>query len=640
MPANLRPAGASADYVLSGHWSKAALKEAEKSGRARVAGSTESSAFDRVPAQGELDLDAGAAYLHYTSNNTIYGTQWAGAPEPPPGVPLVCDASSDALSRPVDVAGLGVFYAGAQKNLGPAGVTLVVVRKDLLERTPGGLPAVVDYRLMAENRSLYNTPPTFAIYVVGLVLGWLKERGGLAEVARLNEAKAALLYDAIDASGGFYRGHAHPGSRSRMNVTFRLPSEDLEKAFLKEAQAQELDGLKGHRSVGGLRASIYNACPVESVRALAGIHGRVPRAARLTRLTGQGLRELGFDAAFEESFAPLAARGLVPGRVVAGHARVLRVRTEQGEGLVAVAGRLRHEARGAAGLPTVGDWVGLRPRGDGQPAVVEALLPRRTAFVAPRTRGSRGGPGAGLQRGHRLPRDGPRRGLQPPAARAGARPRLGERGRARSCCSTRPTCARTWPPAAPRSRPWPRACPCWRSRPSRARGSSPSRPGSRPARTVALLGSSGVGKSTLVNRLLGREKQKTREVREGDQRGRHTTTHRELIVLPGGALLLDTPGLREIQLWSDGGGLDAAFEDVSGLFASCRFTDCSHGQEPGCAVRAAVEEGRLEPARLASFRKLQAELRALEIREDPLKRREERGRWKAIHKSMRQPKRE
>jgi ribosome biogenesis GTPase len=161
-----------------------------------------------------------------------------------------------------------------------------------------------------------------------------------------------------------------------------------------------------------------------------------------------------------------------------------------------------------------------------------------------------------------------------------------------------------------------------------------------PGRTVALLGSSGVGKSTLVNRLLGREKQKTREVREGDQRGRHTTTRRELIVLPGGALLIDTPGLREIQLWSDGAGLDAAFEDVSGLFASCRFTDCSHGEEPGCAVRAAVEEGRLEPARLASFRKLQAELRALETREDPLKRREERGRWKAIYKSMRQPKRE
>ena len=273
VPANLRAASASADYVLSGHWSKAALKEAQKAGRVRVAGSTEGSQFDRVPAQGELDLDPQAAYLHFTSNNTIYGTQWATSPEPPPGVPLVCDASSDALSRPIDVGRYGLIYAGAQKNLGPAGVTMVVVRRELLDRTPGGLPAMLDYRLQAENRSLYNTPPTFAIYMVGLVLEWLKGLGGLAEVAKRNEAKAAVLYGAIDGSDGFYRGHAHPGSRSRMNVTFRLPSEDLEKAFLKEAQAQGLDGLKGHRSVGGLRASIYNACPIESARALADFMG-------------------------------------------------------------------------------------------------------------------------------------------------------------------------------------------------------------------------------------------------------------------------------------------------------------------------------------------------------------------------------
>ena len=277
VPANLRAAGASADYVLSGHWSKAALKEAQKAGRARVAGSTEASAFDRVPAQGELDLDPGAAYLHFTSNNTIYGTQWSAPPAPPPGVPLVCDASSDALSRPIDVSRHGLLYAGAQKNLGPAGVTVVVVRKELLERTPGGLPAMLDYRQMAESRSLYNTPPTFAIYVVGLVLEWLLELGGLVEAGRRNEAKAALLYDAIDGSGGFYRGHARPESRSRMNVTFRLPSEELEKAFLKEAQAARLDGLKGHRSVGGLRASIYNACPIESVAALAGFMGEFRR---------------------------------------------------------------------------------------------------------------------------------------------------------------------------------------------------------------------------------------------------------------------------------------------------------------------------------------------------------------------------
>jgi phosphoserine aminotransferase len=273
VPANLRAAGTSADYVLSGHWSKAALKEAQKSGRARVASSTEGSGFDRVPAQGELDLDPQAAYLHFTSNNTIYGTQWSVPPEPPPGVPLVCDASSDVLSRPVDVTRYGLLYAGAQKNLGPAGVTLVVVRKDLLERTPGGLPAMLDYRLMAESRSLYNTPPTFAIYVVGLVLEWLRGLGGLTEIGKRNEAKAALLYEAIDGSGGFYRGHAQPGSRSRMNVTFRLPSEELEKAFLEEARAEGFDGLKGHRSVGGLRASIYNACPIASAKALADFMG-------------------------------------------------------------------------------------------------------------------------------------------------------------------------------------------------------------------------------------------------------------------------------------------------------------------------------------------------------------------------------
>jgi phosphoserine aminotransferase len=269
VPANLRPAGASADYVLSGHWSKAALKEAQKSGSARVAGSSEASRFDHVPAQGELDLDPDASYLHFTSNNTIYGTQWAIDPEPPAGVPLVCDASSDILSRPLDVARYGLIYAGAQKNLGPAGVALVVIRRDLLERTPGGLAAMLDYRLLAEHRSLYNTPPTFAVYVVGLVLQWLLDGGGLAGAASRNETKAALVYEAIDSSSGFYRGHAQPASRSRMNVTFRLQTEELEKAFLKEAQAEGLDGLKGHRSVGGLRASLYNACPLDSARALA-----------------------------------------------------------------------------------------------------------------------------------------------------------------------------------------------------------------------------------------------------------------------------------------------------------------------------------------------------------------------------------
>ncbi len=277
LPANLRGSSASADYVVTGAWSKAALKEAEKSGRARVAGSSEATGFDRAPEARELEFDPKAAYLHFTSNNTIYGTQWATPPAPPAGVPLVCDASSDALSRPLDVARYGLVYAGAQKNLGPAGVTLVIVRRELLERVPAGLPAVLDYRLMAENRSLYNTPPCFAIYVTGLVLAWLRETGGLEAAAERNGAKASLVYEAIDASDGFYRGHAQPASRSAMNVTFRLPDAEAEKAFLSEAQAQGLDGLKGHRSVGGVRASLYNACPQESARALADFMGEFRR---------------------------------------------------------------------------------------------------------------------------------------------------------------------------------------------------------------------------------------------------------------------------------------------------------------------------------------------------------------------------
>ena len=268
VPANLRPVGASADYACTGSWSQAAIKEAAKGGATRTVGSTESTGFDRIPAQGELDLDARAAYLHFTSNNTIYGTQWVTEPEAPSGVPLVCDASSDILSRRIDIRRYGLVYAGAQKNLGPAGIAVVVVRRDLLERTPRGLPALMDYRLMAEKRSLYNTPPTFAVYVVGRVLRWLLDIGGLPEIEQRNVAKADLLYEAIDGSGGFYRGHARPDSRSRMNVTFRLPTPELEKEFLEAAEKAELSGLKGHRSVGGLRASIYNACTLDSVRAL------------------------------------------------------------------------------------------------------------------------------------------------------------------------------------------------------------------------------------------------------------------------------------------------------------------------------------------------------------------------------------
>jgi phosphoserine aminotransferase len=268
VPMNLRAAGASADYVLTGHWSKAAFQEALKLGSARVAATTEATQFDRIPAATELRADPKAAYLHFTSNNTIYGTEWFGEPDPPAGVPLVCDASSDFLSRPLPVGKYGLIYAGAQKNLGPAGATVVVVRRDLLARGPAGLPALLDYRLLALNKSLYNTPPCFAIYVVGLVLRWLRDLGGLAAIEKQVVDKADRVYRVIDGSGGFYRGHALKEARSRMNLTFRLPSEDLEKAFVKQATAEGLDGLKGHRSVGGLRASIYNAFPESGVKAL------------------------------------------------------------------------------------------------------------------------------------------------------------------------------------------------------------------------------------------------------------------------------------------------------------------------------------------------------------------------------------
>jgi phosphoserine aminotransferase len=269
VPMNFRPPGRSADYIVTGAWGKAALKEAQKGGAARAAASTEAGNFNRMPAQSELQLDPEAAYLHFCSNETIHGVEFQTEPAPPAGVPLICDASSDFVSRPLDISKYSLLYAGAQKNAGPAGVTLVVVRKDLLARVPAGLPLMLDYRVQAENKSLYNTPPCYSIYIVGLVFKWLRNMGGLGEVARRNTAKAEVVYGAMDRSGGFYRGHAQPESRSKMNVTFRLPDEDLEKKFAKEAAAEGLDGLKGHRSLGGIRASIYNALPHEGVEALA-----------------------------------------------------------------------------------------------------------------------------------------------------------------------------------------------------------------------------------------------------------------------------------------------------------------------------------------------------------------------------------
>jgi phosphoserine aminotransferase len=264
---NLRAAG-SADYIVTGAWSKIALKEAQKLGTARTAANTEADGFNCLPAK--LDLDPNAAYVHMTSNETIHGVEFFSEPTPPAGVPLVCDTSSDFVSRPIDVSKYGMIYGGAQKNAGPAGVTVVIIRDDLVERTPANLPVMLDYKTLAASGSLHNTPPAFSIYIVGLVFKWAKKVGGLAAIEKANRIKAGLVYKAIDESGGFYRGHARPEARSLMNIPFRLPSEELEEAFAKEAKAASLIGLKGHRSVGGMRASIYNAMSVEGTEALVG----------------------------------------------------------------------------------------------------------------------------------------------------------------------------------------------------------------------------------------------------------------------------------------------------------------------------------------------------------------------------------
>ena len=266
VPMNLLVAGKAADYVDTGSWADKAIKEARRVGTVNVTGSTKSEKYTRIPAPAELALTPDAAYLHITTNNTIEGTQWKQLPDTG-SVPLVGDASSDLFHGPIDVSRFGLIYAGAQKNLGPSGVTLVIVREDLLERSADSLPTMLNYRVHAENNSLYNTPPTFGVYMLGLTMKWLRSLGGLGAIARTNERKAALLYGQIDRTG-FYRGTAHKNCRSLMNVTFRLPSEELEKLFDKEATAAGLDGLKGHRSVGGMRASIYNAFPVEGVEAL------------------------------------------------------------------------------------------------------------------------------------------------------------------------------------------------------------------------------------------------------------------------------------------------------------------------------------------------------------------------------------
>jgi phosphoserine aminotransferase len=266
VPMNLLTTGATADYIDSGSWADKAIKEANKVGRVNVAATTKADNYSRVPRQDELKLTDGAAYVHMTSNNTIEGTEYKELPAVG-DAPLVNDTSSDMFSRPIDVSRHALIYSGAQKNMGPAGVTVVIIREDLLARSQKSMPTMLNYAVHAENGSMYNTPPAFAVYALGLVMKWLIAQGGLPAIAAVNERKAAKLYNEIDRTG-FYRGTAHRECRSLMNVTFRLASEDLEKQFIKESTAAGLDGLKGHRSVGGMRASIYNAFPEEGVDAL------------------------------------------------------------------------------------------------------------------------------------------------------------------------------------------------------------------------------------------------------------------------------------------------------------------------------------------------------------------------------------
>ncbi len=269
VPMNLLKSGQSADYVITGSWSKKAFKEAKVVGTARAAANAEKDGkFGHIPEQKELELDANAAYVHITSNNTIAGTQWHAFPETGK-VPLVADMSSDIMWRPTDVSKFGLIYAGAQKNLGPSGVTLVIVRKDLVEQGRNDIPAIFQYRTHADANSLSNTPPTFGIYLLRNVLSWVKAQGGLPAIEKLNRKKGDLLYSAMDERSDFYSSPVEKGSRSYMNVVFNLKTPELEAEFIAEAQKQGMVGLKGHRSVGGVRASIYNAVPLEAVEALA-----------------------------------------------------------------------------------------------------------------------------------------------------------------------------------------------------------------------------------------------------------------------------------------------------------------------------------------------------------------------------------
>jgi len=265
IPMNLCLPGKSVDVVNTGSWTKKAIKELNKIGESNIIASSEDKNFSYIPSLDQLNFNADASYSYITSNNTIAGTQWKEFPKTP--TPLVADMSSDIVSRKINVNDFGIIFAGAQKNIGPSGVTLVIIRKDLLERADAALPTMLQYRTHVDNKSLYNTPPTFGIYMIDLVFEWLEAKGGLDAIEAINIQKAKRLYDAFD--GEFYICPVAEGSRSDMNVVFRIQNnEELEAQFVKEATAAGLSGLKGHRSVGGLRASIYNACPEESVDAL------------------------------------------------------------------------------------------------------------------------------------------------------------------------------------------------------------------------------------------------------------------------------------------------------------------------------------------------------------------------------------
>ena len=266
VPMNLLTPGGHADHIVSGSFAKLALQDAQKVGDVRLAGSSEDQDFVRVPYQDELNLDPQSDYVHFTGNNTIIGTEWPTEPDTG-DVPLVADLSSNIFSKPIDITKYGLVYAGAQKNLGAAGVTMVLIRDDLLSRSAESLPSMLNYAIQCKSHSAHNTPPVFSIYILGLVVKWITAQGGLEHMSRQNDDKAQVLYEALDSSE-FYRGHALSENRSRMNVTFRLPNPELEAQFTGDATGEGLVELKGHRSVGGIRASIYNAFPKDGVEAL------------------------------------------------------------------------------------------------------------------------------------------------------------------------------------------------------------------------------------------------------------------------------------------------------------------------------------------------------------------------------------